>query len=40
MNWKGPSYPFYYPYWDVDEKFPPTELFGTLTSIQLETIKP
>ncbi|THH18240.1 hypothetical protein EW146_g2714 [Bondarzewia mesenterica] len=24
---KGPSYPFYYPYFDVDEKFPPTEIF-------------
>ncbi|KAF8181610.1 hypothetical protein BJ912DRAFT_882195 [Pholiota molesta] len=24
---KGPSYPFYYPYFDPDEKFPPTELF-------------
>lgn len=23
----GPSYPFYYPYYDNDEKFPPTELF-------------
>jgi len=23
----GPSYPYYYPYWDVNEKFPPTELF-------------
>ncbi|KII83896.1 hypothetical protein PLICRDRAFT_179930 [Plicaturopsis crispa FD-325 SS-3] len=23
----GPSYPFYFPYFDVDEKFPPTELF-------------
>jgi len=22
-----PSYPFYYPYWDVNEKFSPTELF-------------
>ncbi|KAJ7595449.1 hypothetical protein C8J56DRAFT_922338 [Mycena floridula] len=22
-----PSYPFYYPYFDVEEKFPPTELF-------------
>lgn len=25
---KGPSYPFYYPYFDVEEKFPPTEIFG------------
>ncbi|GJJ13793.1 hypothetical protein Clacol_008050 [Clathrus columnatus] len=25
---KGPSYPFYYPYFDVNEKFPPTQLFG------------
>ncbi|KAI0791767.1 alpha-ketoglutarate catabolism dioxygenase [Abortiporus biennis] len=24
---KGPSYPFYYPYFDVNEKFPPTEIF-------------
>ncbi|KIJ56157.1 hypothetical protein M422DRAFT_57653 [Sphaerobolus stellatus SS14] len=24
----GPSYPFYYPYFDANEKFPPTELFG------------
>ncbi|KAI0079060.1 TauD-domain-containing protein [Panus rudis PR-1116 ss-1] len=24
---KGPSYPFYYPYFDASEKFPPTELF-------------
>ncbi|KAJ3506622.1 hypothetical protein NMY22_g17188 [Coprinellus aureogranulatus] len=24
---KGPSYPFYYPYYDVNEKFPPTEIF-------------
>ncbi|TFY66777.1 hypothetical protein EVG20_g4313 [Dentipellis fragilis] len=24
---KGPSYPFYYPYFDKEEKFPPTELF-------------
>ncbi|CAL1697361.1 unnamed protein product [Somion occarium] len=24
---KGPSYPFYYPYFDAAEKFPPTELF-------------
>jgi sulfonate dioxygenase len=24
---KGPSYPFYFPYSDVNEKFPPTELF-------------
>lgn len=24
---KGPSYPFYYPYFDVDEKFLPTEIF-------------
>jgi len=23
----GPSYPFYYPYFDVSEKFPPTQLF-------------
>ncbi|GLB41334.1 putative alpha-ketoglutarate-dependent taurine dioxygenase [Lyophyllum shimeji] len=23
----GPSYPFYYPYWDVNEKFFPTEIF-------------
>ncbi|KIJ55733.1 hypothetical protein M422DRAFT_41635 [Sphaerobolus stellatus SS14] len=23
----GPSYPFYYPYFDANEKFPPTELF-------------
>lgn len=23
----GPSYPFYYPYYDNDEKFPPTKLF-------------
>lgn len=23
----GPLYPFYYPYFDVEEKFPPTELF-------------
>lgn len=27
MIQKGP-YPFYYPYFDVNEKFPPTELFG------------
>lgn len=27
---KGPSYPFYYPYWDVNEKFPPTEIHGEL----------
>ncbi|KAJ7674006.1 hypothetical protein DFH06DRAFT_752632 [Mycena polygramma] len=26
-NDKGPSYPFYYPYFDVNEKFPPTEIF-------------
>ena len=25
---QGPSYPFYYPYFDVDEKFPVTQLFG------------
>lgn len=25
---KGPSYPYYYPYFDVDEKFPPLEIFG------------
>jgi sulfonate dioxygenase len=25
---KGPSYPFYFPYYDVNEKFPPTEIFG------------
>lgn len=25
---KGPSYPYYYPYFDVNEKFPPTEIFG------------
>jgi sulfonate dioxygenase len=25
---QGPSYPFYFPYYDVNEKFPPTELFG------------
>ncbi|PPQ74234.1 hypothetical protein CVT24_001105 [Panaeolus cyanescens] len=24
---KGPAYPFYFPYFDVNEKFPPTELF-------------
>ncbi|RSH89768.1 hypothetical protein EHS25_001754 [Saitozyma podzolica] len=24
---KGPSYPYYYPYFDINEKFPPTELF-------------
>ncbi|KAK7049941.1 hypothetical protein VNI00_005371 [Paramarasmius palmivorus] len=24
---KEPTYPFYYPYFDVNEKFPPTELF-------------
>ncbi|KAF7317487.1 Alpha-ketoglutarate-dependent taurine dioxygenase [Mycena kentingensis (nom. inval.)] len=24
---KGPSYPFYYPHFDVNEKFPPTEIF-------------
>ncbi|KAJ7147577.1 hypothetical protein C8R43DRAFT_536895 [Mycena crocata] len=24
---KGPSYPFYYPYYDNDQKFPPTEIF-------------
>ncbi|KAF8961174.1 hypothetical protein BDZ97DRAFT_1829881 [Flammula alnicola] len=24
---KGPSYPFYYPYFDANEKFPPLELF-------------
>ncbi|KAL0959184.1 hypothetical protein HGRIS_014464 [Hohenbuehelia grisea] len=24
---KGPSYPFYYPHFDVSEKFPPTEIF-------------
>ncbi|KAI0060154.1 alpha-ketoglutarate-dependent taurine dioxygenase [Artomyces pyxidatus] len=24
---KGPSYPFYFPYFDKDEKFPPTEIF-------------
>lgn len=29
---KGPLYPYYYPYFDVDEKFPPTELFGALNS--------
>ncbi|KAH7923375.1 TauD-domain-containing protein [Leucogyrophana mollusca] len=23
----GPSYPLYYPYYDVNEKFPPTEIF-------------
>ncbi|KAJ7674007.1 hypothetical protein DFH06DRAFT_1173752 [Mycena polygramma] len=23
----GPSYPFYYPYFDLNEKFPPTEIF-------------
>jgi len=26
-NDKGPSYPLYYPYFDVNEKFPPTEIF-------------
>ncbi|KXN85903.1 Alpha-ketoglutarate-dependent sulfonate dioxygenase, partial [Leucoagaricus sp. SymC.cos] len=25
---KGPLYPFHYPYYDVNENFPPTELFG------------
>lgn len=24
---KGPSYPFYFPYFDVDEKFPVTQIF-------------
>ncbi|KAJ6552331.1 alpha-ketoglutarate catabolism dioxygenase [Mycena vulgaris] len=24
---EGPSYPFYFPYYDVNEKFPPTEIF-------------
>ncbi|KAJ7256250.1 alpha-ketoglutarate catabolism dioxygenase [Mycena rebaudengoi] len=24
---KGPSYPFYFPYYDLNEKFPPTEIF-------------
>ncbi|KAF8898017.1 hypothetical protein CPB84DRAFT_1926819 [Gymnopilus junonius] len=24
---EGPSYPYYFPYFDVDEKFPPLELF-------------
>ncbi|KAF8996153.1 hypothetical protein BDQ17DRAFT_1364817 [Cyathus striatus] len=27
LNITGPSYPFYYPIYDHDEKFPPTELF-------------
>ncbi|KAG2028491.1 hypothetical protein BDR03DRAFT_1077876, partial [Suillus americanus] len=26
----GPSYPFYYPYYDVNEKFPPTEVYGII----------
>jgi hypothetical protein len=26
--YQGPSYPFYYPYFDVNEKFVPTEPFG------------
>jgi hypothetical protein len=28
---KGPSYPFYFPHFDVNEKFPPTEIFGRET---------
>ncbi|KAJ3487019.1 hypothetical protein NLI96_g3817 [Meripilus lineatus] len=30
---KGPSYPFYFPYFDVNEKFPPTEIFGMSSQI-------
>jgi len=25
---QGVSYPFYYPYYDVAEKWPPLEIFG------------
>ena len=28
---QGPSYPFYYPYFDVNEKYPPLKLFSNLS---------
>ncbi|KAJ7060085.1 hypothetical protein C8F01DRAFT_1026021 [Mycena amicta] len=38
---KGPSYPFYYPYFDVEEKFPPTELFEhTEAGLRADRTKP
>lgn len=27
---QGPSYPLYFPYFDVNEKYPPLKLFGML----------
>ena len=32
FRWQGPSYPFYYPHYDNDEKFPPIELFGNFVT--------